>query len=229
MMGDPDHQQPKAEDTTAGPRSDGAPPGAIRNLILWTVSILLLAAWRAYDGFRRPEFRSNDLLHAVLILLVGALAWVRRLTRGALVIKPRWGGDMVNHWTAAFAPLLVVVGFVWAQSLEARHQAAQEKLAFKKQAWQQALRQQRNLSDLASEQFRAAIVKQGDAFRDWIETSQKLELADGEPGFRPTPNATRKLEEAKDEYNRAFERDKAERERLRRLELEFWSHRWGAF
>jgi hypothetical protein len=91
-MGDRDHQQPKAEDTTAGPPSNWASPGAIRNLFLWTVGILLLAAWREYDGFKRPEFRSNDLLHAFLILLFGARAWVRRLTRGALVIKPRWGG-----------------------------------------------------------------------------------------------------------------------------------------
>jgi hypothetical protein len=132
---------------------------------------------------------------------------------------------MVNHWTAAFAPLLVVVGLVLAQSLEARHQAAQEKLAFNKQGWQQAVKQQRKLRDLASEQFRAAIVKQSEAFRVWIETSQQLKLADGELGFRPTPDATRKMEEAKDEYSRASERDKAERESPLRLESEFWRHR----
>jgi hypothetical protein len=220
MMGDRGHQQPKAEDTTAVPPPDGASLGAVRNLILWTIGILLLAAWRAYDGFKHPESRTNDLLHAVLILLFGALAWVRRLTRGALVIKPRWGRDTVNHWTAAFAPLVVVVAFVLVQLGEARHQAAQQELALKKQAWQQSVQRQRESSHRASEQLIAAIGKQGDAFRVLIETSQKLKLADGKPGFRPTPDATRKLEEAKDEYNRAFERDKAERERLFGLEQE---------
>ena len=44
MMCDRCHQQPKAEDTTADPSPDGASPGAIRNFILWTIVILLLAA-----------------------------------------------------------------------------------------------------------------------------------------------------------------------------------------
>ena len=44
-MGDRGHQQPKAEDTTADPSPDGASPGAIRNFILWTIALLLLAAW----------------------------------------------------------------------------------------------------------------------------------------------------------------------------------------
>jgi hypothetical protein len=217
MMGDRGHQQPKAEHTTADPPPDGASPDAIRNLILLTIGILLLAAWQTYDGFKHPESRSTHLLKAVLFLLYGAYAWAHRLRRGVLVR----GG----HWTAAFAPLLVVVCFGLAQLDEARQQAAQKKRAFEKQAWQQAVQRQRKLSDLASEQFRAAIVKQGEAFRVLIETSQKLKLPDGKPGFRPTPDATRKLEEAKDEVNRASERDKAERERLFGLEQEFWRHR----
>ncbi len=216
-MGDRGHQQPKAEDTTADPPRDGVSPGAIRNLILLTIAILMLAAWQAYDGFKHPQSRTAHVLQAVLILLYGAYAWAHRLRRGVLVRGV--------HWTAAFAPLVVVVAFGLAQLDEARQQAAQKKLACEKQAWQQAVQRQRKSSDLASEQFRAAIVKQSEALRVWIETSQKLKLADGKPGFRPTPDATRKLEEAKDEYNRAFERDKAERERLFGLEQEFWRHR----
>ena len=44
MMCDRCHQQPKAEDATADPSPDGTSPGAIRNFILWTIVILLLAA-----------------------------------------------------------------------------------------------------------------------------------------------------------------------------------------
>ncbi len=221
-MADRGHQQPKAEDTTADPPPDGASPGAMRNFILLTIGVLLLAAWQAYDGFRHPESRSSHLLKALLILLYGALAWARRLRRGALVFdKPNRG----VHWTAAFAPLVVVAAFGLAQLAEARHQAAQNELALKKQAWLQAVVRQRKSSDLASEQFRAAIAKQGEAFKVWIETSQKLKLADGKPGFRPTPDATQKLEEAKEEFKRALERDKAERERLLQLQLEFWHYR----
>jgi len=131
----------------------------------------------------------------------------------------------VNHWTAAFAPLVVVVGFGLVQLIEARQQAAQKEVALKQQAWQQAVRRQRELSHLASEQLNAAIVNEGEAFRVGVETSQKLKLADGKPGWRFTPDATRKLEEAKEEYNRAFERDKAERDRLLQLESEFRRYR----
>src|SRR5271165_137604 len=102
MMADRVHQQPKAEDTTADPPPNGASPGAIRNFILWTIAILLLAAWQAYDGFKHPESRTAHLLQAVLFLLLGALAWERRLRREGLVLKPRWGAA-ANHWTAAFA------------------------------------------------------------------------------------------------------------------------------
>ena len=40
-----------------------------------------------------------------------ALGWARRLRQGDTVFKPRWG----IHWTAAFAPLLVLAAFGWAQ------------------------------------------------------------------------------------------------------------------
>jgi hypothetical protein len=221
-MDDPHRQEPKAAEITAGPSPDGDSPRAVRSLFLWTAGVVLLAAWRAYDGFKHPEFRSNDLLHALLILLLGAEVWIRRLTRRVLVIKPRWGwgGDMVNHPMSAYLPLLVIVGFVLAQFYDGRQQAAQSALALKKQARQQVVQKQRRASELASEQFRAAIAKQGEAFKVWIETSEKLTLADGKPGFRPTADATRKLEEAKDEYKKAFERDKAEREHLLQLEME---------
>ncbi len=222
-MGDRAHQQPKSEDTTADPAPGGASPGAIRNLILWTIAILLLTAWQAYDGFKHPESRTAHLLQAVLFLLLGALAWERRLRCEGLVFKARGGA----HWTAAFAPLVVVVAFGWAQLVEARHQAAQKELALKKEAWQQAVQRQRELSDLASEQFRAVVAKQGEVFRALVQTGEKPKLADGKPGFKPTPDATRKVEEAKDQLNRAFEeinraieRDRAEKERLLRLEHE---------
>ena len=54
-------------------------------------------------------------------------------------------------------------------------------------------------------------MKRGEVFRALFDTSQKLKLADGKPGFNPTPDATRKLDEAKDGFNRAIKRDKAER------------------
>ena len=133
-MDDPHLQEPKAAEITAGPSPDGDSPRAVRNLYLWTTGVVLLAAWRAYDGFKHPEFKSNDLLHALLILLIGALAWTRRLTRRVLVIKPTWGwgGDMVNHRISAFLPLIVIVGFVLTQFYDARRQSAQSALAAKK-------------------------------------------------------------------------------------------------
>jgi hypothetical protein len=224
-MGDHGHQHTKAEDAATGSPRDAISPGAIRNFILWTIAILMLAAWHGYDGFKHPESRTPHLLRAVLILLLGALAWVRRLTLRTLVIKPRWGRDTVNHWTAAFAPLIVVLAFGLSQLVEAHHQAARKELTLKKQAWQQAVQRQRESSDLASKQYLAAITKQGDAFKISLETSEPLKLPDGKPGFRLTPDAMRKLTEAKEEVSRAFERDKAERERLLQLQSEFWHYR----
>ena len=183
----------------------------------------MLAAWQAYDGFKHPESRTAHLLQAVLFLLLGALAWERRLRREGLVFKPRGAA----HWTAAFAPLARGAGLRVGAARGGRHQAAQKELALRMQAWQQAVERQRKVSDLASEQLRAVSVKQGEVLRVLVETSHKPELADGKPGFRPTPDATRKPEEAKDEINRAFEeimraleRDRAEREKLLRLEQE---------
>ena len=72
-MADRGNQQPKAEDTTANPPPDGAAPGAVGNLILLIIGVLLLAAWQAYDGFKSPESRSTHLLKAVLFLLYGAI------------------------------------------------------------------------------------------------------------------------------------------------------------
>ena len=92
----------------------------------------------------RPTF-----FKAVLFLLLGALAWDRRLRREGLAFKPRGGA----HWTAALAPLVVLMAFGWAQIVEVRHQAAQKELALKMQAWQQAVERQREVSDLASEQL----------------------------------------------------------------------------
>ncbi len=219
-MADRAHQQPKAEGTTEDPPPDGVSQVAIRNFILWTIAILLLAAWQAYDGFKHPVSRTAHLLQAVLFLLLGALVWERRLRREGLVFKPRGAA----HWTAAFAPLLVVLAFGWTQLVEARHQ---KELALRMQAWQKAVERQREVSDLASKQLGAVSVKQGEVLRVLVETSHKPELADGKPGFRPTPDAIRKPEEAKDEINRAFEevmqaleRDRAEKERLLRLEEE---------
>ena len=205
MMGDPGHQQPKAENTAA-----------IRDLILWTIGVLLLVAWHVYDGFKRPEARWTHHYKAILFLLFGALIWAL-----AWVRRPR----RVVRWTAAASPLVVVVCFGLVQLIEARQQAAQNELALRKQAWQQAVQRQRESSHLASEQLHAAIMKHGEAFRVGIETGEKLVLADGKPGWRFTPDAARKLEEAKDEFTRGMERDKAERERLIQLESEFWRYR----
>jgi len=121
--------------------------------------------------------------------------------------------------------LVVVVCFGLVQLIEARQQAAQNELALRKQAWQQAVQRQRESSHLASAQLHAAIVKHGEAFRVGIEIGEKLVLADGKPGWRFTPDTTRKLEEPKDEFNRGIERDKAQRERLIQLESEFWRYR----
>ena len=217
-------QHSKLTDIATVPAPDA---GALRNLALWTIGILLLALWRAYDGFRHPESRTNDFLHALLVLLFGALAWGRRLTRGTLVIKPSWGwgGDLVNHWTAGLAPLLVVLAFVWAQVEDSRHQAARNELTLKKQAWQQNVDRQRQLSQEASHRLQAASAKQADAFRSSIDTSQKLTMPDGRPGFRINPDAARKLKEAEDEYNQALARDRDERARLIQLETDFWRNR----
>ena len=207
-MADRVDQQPKAEGNTD-----------TRDLIFWTIGMLLLVAWHVYDGFKRPNSSWVHHYKASLLLLLGALIWVL-----AWVRRPR----RVVRWVAVFLPLLVVVAFGWAQLEEARHQAAQKELAAKRQAWQQAVQRQRELSDQASAQLHAAIVKHGEAFKIGIETGQKLEQADGKPAWRFTADAHRKLEEAKDEFNRAIERDKTERARLLQLESESWHYRSGA-
>ena len=91
----------------------------------------------------------------------------------------------------------------WRRLYQARHRTAQ-------QAWQQDVQRQRKSNQLASEQLGVAYVKQREALRVWMKTSQKL-LADGTLGFRPDPDATRKLQDAKDEVNRALERWHAEK------------------
>jgi hypothetical protein len=195
----------------------------MRNFILSTIAILMLAAWQAYDGFRHPESRTAHLLQAVLFLLLAALAWERRLRREGLAFKPRRGAN----WTAALAPLVVLVAFGWAQIEEARHQAAQKELALKIEAWQQAVQRQREVSDLAAKQLHAVFEKQVEAFRVLVKTGPKLQPVEGKPGFRPLPDAAPRVEEAKQEINRAFEeinraieREFAGREKLFGLERE---------
>jgi hypothetical protein len=70
-----------------------------------------------------------------LILLLGVLIWVRRLTREGLAFRPTRGA----HWLAAFYPLLVVALFGWARLVESRQQAARKEQASKKEAWHQAV------------------------------------------------------------------------------------------
>jgi hypothetical protein len=63
-------------------------------------------------------------------------------------------------------------------------------------------------------------LKHGEALKAWLDTSEKLKLPDGQPGFRPTPEANRKFEEAKAALKRAQERDNAERDRLFSMQRE---------
>jgi hypothetical protein len=81
------------------------------------------------------------------------------------------------------------------------------------------------VSHQAPEQLTAALAKHGEAIKRAMETSQAVRLADGKPGFRLTPEMARKLEEAKADVDRAFERDRAERDRLLQLEMESWRSR----
>jgi hypothetical protein len=151
---------------------------------------------------------------------MAALVWIRAAQRGGSAVKSR----PVVNWTTAFCLLLVLVAFAFTQLEEARHQRAFNKLALEHQAKEHALREQTESSHRASEQLKAAWLKHHEAFKGWLETSQKVKLPDGQPGFRPTSEATRKFEEAKAELERAQERDRAERDRLLRIQHERLEH-----
>ncbi len=207
-------------------RAFGQPPDRIALARFATSSSSLSASSCLRPGMRtmhssRPEYRSTHLYKAVLILLLAVLYWARRLSREGLALKPTRGADPL----AAFFPLLVVVGFGCDQLAEANRRAAQKELASKKHAWHQAVDEQRERSRRASEQVTAAIVKQGEAFKLAMKSGQAVKAADGGPGFRVTPEVARKLEEARKDLDRAFERDKAERDRLQQLLSEFWHYR----
>ncbi len=118
-----------------------------------------------------------------MLFLLGVLAWVRRLMREGRAFKPRSG----DRWILAFFPALVVIFFLWAQREESRHLAAQKAQEVKNQAWQQAVHRQSEIRHQASEDFRVAGVRQAEAFKASIDTSEKLKTADGKPAFRNQP------------------------------------------
>ena len=193
------------------------PPGRIRDLILGTTGLAVLAAWSVYKGLKHPEHRLHDLLWAVLCLLYAVLAWVHRPTGRELASTPN---SSIRRTILALA-LLFVVGFIiFDYVAESRRQMAADALVQRKQVWRNSVERQREAVELAKRQESDASIKAKAALDAMLKTGAQVELPGGKLESRFDPEAYRTWKEAMDERTAAMNRHFAELDRLFRLQLE---------
>src|SRR5215469_8169567 len=71
-------------------RRTGPPPDLIRDLILGTTALALLAAWSVYESLKHPEQGLVGLLWAVVCVLLAVQPWLSRPIGGRLASEPKW-------------------------------------------------------------------------------------------------------------------------------------------
>src|SRR5262245_17876321 len=86
-------------------RRPGTPPDLIRDLILFTTALAVLAAWSVYGSLRHPAQGLTSLLFAVLFVLLAVKLWVSRPIGGTLASKPNWS---FRRTLVALSPLFAL-------------------------------------------------------------------------------------------------------------------------
>jgi hypothetical protein len=192
----------------------GAPPDLIRDLILFTTALALLAAWSIYRSLKHWDQVQTDLLWAVLFVFIAVKTWVSRPIGGRLASEPN---GSIRRTLAALSPLFVLGFIAFGYVIESRQKAVEKALARRKEAWKQSVKLQREAVELASRQWSDALRKSTEALsKSWVQ----VKLPDGKLGIRHDPEAHQRLKDAEDEVDRARKRYSAESDRLLRLQLE---------
>jgi hypothetical protein len=198
------------------PRSS-IPPDLIRDMILSTTAVAMLAAWLVYEGLRFPEERWFDLLLAVVCVLSAIKAWLRRPIGGWMAAEPNWS---FRRTLAALSPLFVLGLVTFAYVMHSRQQAAEKVMTQRKEVWKQSVERQRQAVELASKQMSDASREAAEATKALNKTAVQVKLPDGKVDFRFDPEASRKWKSAVEAMVGATKRHSAEMDRLLGLQFE---------
>ena len=71
-------EQTVPDEALADRRRPGTPPDLIRDLILGTTALALLAAWSVYESVKHPKQGLTGLLMALVWVLLAVKPWVSR-------------------------------------------------------------------------------------------------------------------------------------------------------
>ena len=205
------------DEALADRQRPGTPPDLIRDLILRTITLALLAAWSVFKSFKHPERGLTDLLWAVLCVLLAVKPWVSRPIGDRLASEPNWS---FRRTLVALSPLFVLGLITFWCVIESRRQAAEKAMAQRKEVWKQSVELQREAVELASKLVSDASRKGKEATEALNKTAVQIKLPDGKVEHRFDPEASRKWKEAWDEMDGAMKRHWAEMERLLRLQHE---------
>ena len=206
-----------SNEALADRRRPGTPPDLIRDLILGTTALALLAAWFVYESLKHPERGLTHWLLAVVCALLAVKPWVSRPIGDRLASKPNWS---FRRTLVALSPLFVLGLITFGYVNESRQQAAEKAMAQRKETWKQSVELQREAVELASKQTSDASMKGKEAAEALSKTAVEVKLPDGKIEHRFDPEAFRKWKDAWDETIRAMKRHGAETDRLLRLQHE---------
>ena len=195
----------------------GTPPDLIRDLILGTTALALLAAWSVYESIKHPEQRLSQLLFAVVWVLLAVKPWVSRPIGDRLASKANWS---FRRTLVALSPLFVLGLITFGYVTESRQQAAEKAMAQRKEVWNESVEIQREAVELASKQVSDVSRKGKEAAEALSMSAVQVKLPDGKIEHRFDPEAYRKWKEAWDELVGAMKRHSAETDRLLRLQHE---------
>jgi hypothetical protein len=205
------------DDAPADGRRTVTPPDLIRDLILGTTALALLAAWSVSNSLKHPEQGLVHLLWAVVCVLLAIQPWVSRPIGGRLASEPN---GSFRRTLVALSPLFMLGLIAFGYVIDSRQQAAEKALAQREEAWKQSVELQREAVERASKQISDASRKGEEAAKALSKTAVQVRRPDGKHEHRFDPTAFRKWKEAIDEMGGAFKRHSAELDRLTRLQLE---------
>jgi hypothetical protein len=206
-----------SNEALADRRRPGTPPDLIRDLILGTTGLALLAAWSVYESLKHPEQGLTFLLWAVVCVLLAVKPWVSRPIGDRLASRPNWS---FRRTLVALSPLFVLGLITFGYVTESRQQAAEKAMAQRKETWKQSVELQREAVELASKQVSDTSRKGKEAGEALNRTGVQVKLPDGKIDHHFDPEAFRKWKEAWDEMIEAMTRHSAETNRLLRLQHE---------